>query len=190
MPPLTGFAIAKFPSDILWGAGICYIGSAAFGVTSGAPKLTRNTTYTNIDFDGKHAPIKGLDRAMHGEPTMAFTMLELGDATTGNQLATLEVGSTAATVTTTTTVTPASSGRLVAAGSYKTDFRVLWERGAAGSGVFFAVHFPVALFTKYDISGQAKGESQIAVEVVGRLDMSTAAITDAAYNFEFRTTLP
>lgn len=190
MPALTGFSITKFPSDILYDAGIVYIGSAAFGVTKGAPKLSHNTTFTNVGFDGKHAPIKGLDRQMHGEPVISFTMLELGGATTGNQLAKLSPGSAAVTVSTTTTVTPAKSGILVATGSYTTDFRVIWEQGAAGSGLYFAVHFPVGLFTKYDIAGQAGAEAQISVEVAGRLDLTTAAINDPAFNFEYRTALP
>lgn len=190
MPPLTGFTLAKFPSDILYDAGIVHIGSTPLGVTKGAPKLTHNTSFTNVPFDGKHAPIKGLDREMHGEPVIAFSMIELGDSTTGNQLAKLTPGSTSATVSTTTTVTPAKSGILVASGSYLTDFRVMWERGAAGSGVYFAVYFPCALVTKWDIAGTPGGEATISVEVAGRIDLATQAINDPAFKFEYRTTAP
>ena len=190
MPPLTGLDITKFPSDILWDVGIVFIGSTKFGVTEGPPRFDPNTTFQQVTFDGQHAPIKGLYRQIHGEPKIAFTMKELGDSTTGNQLAKLEPGSTSAVVSTTTTITPAKSGILVASGSYLTDFRIIWERGAAGSGLFAAVHFAVALVTKYGIQGQNKKEAQIPVEVVGCVDMSTGAITDAAYNLEFRTALP
>ena len=190
MPPLTGLDITKFPSDILYGCGIIFIGSTKSGVTEGEPKWDPNVTFQPVTFDGQHAPIKGLYRQFHGEPKISFTMKELGDATTGNQLAKLEPGSTSATVSTTTTVTPAKSGILVASGSYLTDFRILWERGSSGSGVYFAVHFPVALVTKYGIQGQNKKDAQIPVEVVGCLDMTTAGITDAAYNLEYRTALP
>lgn len=190
MPPLTGFDVTKFPSDILWDCGIVFIGSNKFGVTEGAPKWDPNATFQQVTFDGQHAPIKGLYRMIHGEPKISFTMKELGGASSGNQLAKLEPGSTSATVSTTTTVTPAKSGILVAAGSYQTDLRVIWEQGAAGSGLYFAVHFAVALFTKYGLQGQSKKEAMIPVEVVGCIDMTTAGITDAAYNLEYRTALP
>lgn len=188
--PVHGLTIANFPADILYGEGVVYIGSAKFGVTKGPPKWNPNRTFENIGFDGKYAPIKGLDRPMNGEPSLAFTMLEIGDSTTGNQIVKFEPGLTTATVSTTITKTPALSGALVAAGSYAADVRVIWERGAAASGNYFAVYFPVGLFNKYDISGQDKKEALIAVEVVGRLDLATQQITDAAYKYEYRTTLP
>lgn len=190
MPALTGLDITKFPSDILWDCGIIFHGTAKFGVTEGPPRFDPAETFDPVTFDGMHAPIKGLYRQLNGAPTMAFTMKELGNSTTGNQIAKLEPGSTSAIVSTTETITPAKSGILVASGSYVTDFRAIWERGAANSGVYFAIRFPVALYRKYSIQGQNKKEAQIAVEVVGCLDLSTKAIADAAYELEYRTALP
>jgi hypothetical protein len=190
MPALTGFVLTKFPSDILYDAGIVYHGATPFGVTEGPPKFDPGETFDQITFDGQHAPIKGLYRQLHGAPTMAFTMKEFGQSTTGAQVGKVEPGSTTATVSTTETITPAKSGILVASGSYVPDFRVIWERGAAGSGLYFAVHFAVALYRKYGIQGQNKKEAQIPVEVVGCLDMATASINDPAYNLEYRTALP
>lgn len=191
--PLSGFDIANFPLDILYGTGVVFVGDEAIGVTEGAPKVTFNRTFDNITFDGKHSPIKGIDRVVHGEPVIAFTMKELGNATTGGQVAILEAGGTSATSGDTppvTAITPPVSGALLASGGYLTDFRVLWERGACGSGSYFAVYFACALVQKWDISGQNAKEAQISVEVAGRIDVATQDINEAAYVLEYRTDLP
>jgi hypothetical protein len=186
---LNGITIANFPSDIILDAGVIYAGSTKVGVTKGAPKFNPNRTFENIEFDGKYAPVKLLDRAMNGEPSIAFTMLELGGASTGNQLAKIEPGATVVTATGTTTYTPLASGALLVAGSYVADFRIVWERGNQG-GNYFAVHFPVGFVHKYDIAGANKGEGMVNVEIVGRIDMSTGVASDPAYTLELRTALP
>ena len=187
---LTGITIANFPADIILDSGVVFIGATKFGVTRGEPKFTPNRSIQNIEFDGKHAPIRGIDRFMHGEPSLAFTMMELGGTGTGNQIDRLEPGNTDATVTTVITHTMAPGGGLVAAGSYVTDLRAIWERGTSASNLFFAVLFPVALCTKYELGGQNRGEGLISVEFVGRLDLATQTTSDAAYKLEYRTTLP
>lgn len=189
---LSGLTIANFPADILLDSGVVFVGSTKLGVTRGEPKFTPNRTITNIEFDGKHAPIKGIDRLMHGEPVIAFTMLELGGTGTGNQIDKLEPGNADATVGTIITHTPAPGGGLIAAADLVADLRVIWERGNSTGALpkYFAVLFPVALCTKYDIGGQNRGEGLIAAEFVGRVDMATGATSDAAYKLEYRTALP
>jgi hypothetical protein len=186
--PLNGLIPANFPSDVLYDAGILMIGSSKFGVTKGPPKWAPNRTFENMAFDGKYAPVKGADRIMHGECSLSFSMLELGNATTGNQILTLEPGATLATATGTTTYTPQSSGTLLAAGAYIADFRAIWERG--NSAGYFAVHLPVALCMKYDIAGTDKSEAMVSVEMVGRIDLATQPMSAAPYTLEYRAALP
>ena len=120
---LSGVNIANLPTDTLFDAGIVMVGSTKIGVTRGAPKFNPNRTWENIAFDGKFAPVKGLDRPMHGEPSLSFTMLELGGASSGNQLPKIEPGSTLATVAApstpgTLTATPSNTGGTLTAGTY------------------------------------------------------------------------
>lgn len=184
---LSGINITNLPADTLLDSGVFYIGSTPFGVTRGAPKFNPNRTWENITFDGKFAPVKGLDRPVNGEPVFSGTMLELGGATTGNQLPKLEPGSTAVTVGPVTTYTPIVAGALLAAGNYITDLRILFQRAG---GNYAAVYMPVALCNKYDLAGQNKGEALINVEFVGRIDLATQTVADAAYQIELRTSLP
>lgn len=119
---ISGYS-ANLPADTIFDAGIIMLGSTKLGVTRGAPKFTPNRTYENITFDGKYANLKGLDRPMHGEPSLAFTMLEFGGASTGNQIPKLEPGATLATVAApatpgTLTATGAITGGTLAAGTY------------------------------------------------------------------------
>jgi hypothetical protein len=294
---MNGINIANFPSDILYNPGLVYIGSGKFGATSGPPKFTASRTVENIPFDGKYADVKGLDRVMHGNASIAFTMIELGNAPTGNQLPVFEPGVTNATTSapgapgtitpvgaitggtlaagsyfykvvavslggdsvasaeatgtvasgtsgsvaltvaavtgatgykwyrgtaagleslyfssvgptftdiggagtlgtpniatnSTITYTPQSAGALVAVGAYVTDFRILWERGAEGSGKYFAIRFPVALCTKFAVEGQDKKNALIPVEFTARLDLTSGNTTDAPYVLEYRTSTP
>lgn len=110
--PLSGFVNANFPSDILYNAGIVFAGSTRIGVTKGPPKFSTNRTFNNVDFDGKYASLVGLDRPSHGDPSLAFTMLEVGPAATGNQILKLEPGATLASAS-----APATPGTLTATGS-------------------------------------------------------------------------
>lgn len=296
--PLSGLTPASFPLDILYNAGTVYSGSTRLGVTKGPPKWNPNRSVSNIDFDGKYAPGIGLDRMAHGEPSIAFSMLEIGPAATGNQILKLEPGATLATATapatpgtitptpsitggaltagtyfykvtalnaggeslasaevsstvasgiagsialaisavatatayrwyrgtgaglenvyyqsasnaftdvggastlgtppaggsgSTTTYTPKSSGALLAIGEYVPDFRVLWERGFDGSGLYFAVYMPYALCGKYGIEGQDAKEAMIPVEFLGRINPATQVLTAPAYVLEYRNSLP
>lgn len=188
MTQLTGLNITNFPLDILYEAGTVFLGSTPFGTTKGPPKFNPNKGYENVEFDGKYTNVKLLDRVKQGNPTISFTMLELGNSTSGAQVATLEPGFTTATVGAVITKTPQPSGQFVANGSYVTDLRVMWERGFNGSATYFAVYFPWALCMKYDLSGQDKKEGLIAVEFEAR--SLAAGLTAAPYVLEYRTTTP
>lgn len=192
--PLSGYS-TNTPGDILKNPAMVAIGFTTIGVTRGGVKFETGVQYENPDFDGKHAPIYLLDRKIHTGAKCSFTMIEFGDAATGAQTAKLEPGSTAATVTATatgavTTVTPLTAGGFLASGQYQSNFRLIWDRGiGAGSQRYFCILFAKALFVKYSITGAGTGEATIDVEVEARKDMSSGAVTDAAYALEFRELL-
>lgn len=185
---LTGYVNANFPVDILLDSGVIYIGSTKFGVTKGAPKFTPNRTWDNIGFDGKFAAVKLLDRPVNGTPVISLTAIEFGPLATGNQVSRYEPSSVTSSVTSVVTYTPVAAGALLATGGYLTDLRVIWERPTAGT--YFAVYFPFALCTKYELAGVDHGNPTIAAEFEGRLDLSTGAVTDPAYKLEYRSVLP
>lgn len=193
---LTGYQ-TTLPSDVLLDTGVLKIGAALIGVTRGAPKFDPAFTVENLGFDGKHAPILGLDRKFHGESLITATILEFGPAASGNQIARLEPGSVAVdsgtTPNTITTITPQAGGSLYVAGNYVSDLRLIFERGiAAGASVrkYAAIHMAKAFCRKWDLQGQDKSEAIINVEFVGRKDMSTGTTADATYSIILYETLP
>lgn len=186
---LNAFSVTNFPLDIVYSTGVIFSASAKLGATSGPPKFVPNTTYDNIDFDGKYTSVAGLDRIMHGDAVLSCTMLEMGQAATGSQITVYQPGEALVSVTALSTHTPAAGGTLVAAGSLIADFRVIWERGSEGSGNYFAVYMPFALCTKFGVDGQDKKNALIPVEFTSRLT-SGLALNIAPYKLEFRTTLP
>src|SRR4051794_4724849 len=136
---LTGYA-ATLPDDTMMDSGILQVGSAIIAATKGEPEFDPAFVVENFDFDGKQAPIKGLDRRFNGESKVSATIFQFGPAASGAQLAKIEAGSSEATTGTTpntiTTVTPKVGGALYASGDYLTDFRLIFERGiTAGAGV-------------------------------------------------------
>jgi hypothetical protein len=121
--PLSGLNIVSLPADILYNTGTVFAGSVPIGVTKGPPKFTNNRTFNNVEFDGKYAGVLGLDRVINGDPTISFSMLEIGPAATGNQILKFEPGATLATATApatpgTITPTPSITGGALTAGTY------------------------------------------------------------------------
>ena len=189
--PLTGLDTTNFPQDTIYEAGVVYIGADPIGVTVGGIKWNPGKSYMQPGFDGKQASYAEMDRPIYGESTISFMMQEIGDSTTGNQIAKLEPGASTASAGTppVETITPKAGGGFLATGDYATNVRLLFERGAQGSGKYVAVLFPKALCTKYDVSTQPGKEGQVSVEFSARLPL-TAAINAAPYQIEYRTDIP
>ena len=185
--PLTGYT-ANLPTDVLIDSGVLYFGSVVIGVTDGAPKFDPKRNYHQVNFDGKHAPVRLLDRIIHDEAVISATLMEFGGAASGNQLAKLEGGATVATVGAVTTTTPVASGTFMAAGAYVVDLRLLFQRGVAGT--YAAIYMPFAICHKWDLQGMNKAEAKISCEFAGRIDLATGNIADPTYRVELRTTLP
>jgi hypothetical protein len=189
---LTGY-LSTLPSDVVFDTGVVYVGSTPIGVTKGPPNIDPAREFDNMDFDGKHAPIKGLDRVFHGPASVKFTLIEAGDATSGNQLPKLEPGGAVASAGTpnVTTITPKAGGAFAAAGDYLTDLRVIYERGVGtGTKRYFAVYLPCSLVKSWKAVGENKKVAKFDVEVEGRKDMASGTTADATYKLELREALP
>jgi len=193
---LNGY-LSTFPSDVLFDNGIIRIGSVNWGVTKGPSSFTPNSTTVNSDFDGKTVPLKGLDRTFHGEPVIQFTGLELGPAASGNQIAKLLPQSTEATTGSTpntkTTITPVAGNQFLAASSYITDFRLIFQRAIApGAGIksYCALHLPIALIIEWGpLQGVNKDHPTYSCKVAGRQDPAVDT-QSACYNIELLESLP
>lgn len=193
MSPLTG-RTTNTNTDVILNPGVVYIGATPIGVTRGGVQFDPGHEFENIDFDGRQAPLYLGDRKYNGVPKLTFKMIEMGDASTGNQAAKLEVGSSAASAGSpnVTTVTPAVGGSFLAAGDYQSNVRVIFDRGAGtGTKRYLAVLFAKAFVAKYSLAGGAtRGEAEISVEIEGRKDMASGTIGDAAYVIEYREATP
>lgn len=170
---LAGLVPANFPSDILYDAGITMIGSTKFGVTRGAPKWDPNETVDNIAFDGKYSPLKGADRVIHGEPTLSFTMLELGPAATGNQISRLVPGATSATV-----AAPATPGTVTATGSI--------TGGSLTAGIYY--YKVTAVNAGGESLASAEATGTVASGAAGSVALSLTAVSGATSYRYYRGT--
>jgi hypothetical protein len=192
--PLNGY-LSTLPSDLLLLPAIIRIGSTNIGVTRGGAKWDPGHEFENVDFDGKQGDIYLLDRKFHGVPKFSATLLEYGDATTGNQIAKLEPGSTSASAGSpnVTTITPAPGGAFLASGDYQSAVRMCWDRGV-GSGTkrYTCILFDKALFARYSIAGEggSRKEATIDMEIHAKLDASSNALGVASYKIELREALP
>lgn len=190
--PITGY-LPTLPSDVLLLPGVLRIGSTNVGVTRGGGSFDPGWEIENTDFDGKQGPIKLLDRKFHGAPKLSATLIEFGDATTGDQIPKLENTSSSASAGSpnVTTITPDAGGPYIATGDYIANLRWIFDRGiGAGTERYCVLHLASALCTKYSISaeGGSRREAEIAVEFEGRVVPGTVA--DAAYVIELREALP
>lgn len=193
---LTGY-LTTLPTDVLLDTGILRVGATNIGSTRGAPKFDPVFTVENLNFDGKHAPIMGLDRKFYGESFFSATIIEFGPAASGNQIAKLETGiasvDTGTTPNTLTTLTPRAGGVLYVTGDYLVNVRLIFERGVvAGASIkkYAAVNFPAAIVRKWDLQGQDKESAIIGVEIAARKNMASGTTADAPYLIELHESLP
>ena len=77
--PDTGYN-TNTPSDILLDTGVLSMNGTVIGVSRGGLRFTPGIELRNIDYDGKKAPVRGLDRIVNRMPQFTGTMLEVGAA--------------------------------------------------------------------------------------------------------------
>ena len=192
---LNGFT-TDLPTDVILDSGVVFDGTSAIGAIVGGVRFDPGKEIRNVEYDGKRSNVQGLDRVVGWDPMLAFTMIEFGDTTSGDQVRLLEGGSTNATtghqstlMGTIKTFTPKAAGSMYAAGDYLTNIRVLFERTGGG---YAEVHFPIALCTKWDLAGADKNEAKVNVEMRPRLSQADAAASPGKcpYEIVLRSKLP
>ena len=168
--PNSGFLVT-LPADVLLDTGVLYLNSdTPFGVSDGGIAFDPGVQRENVEFDGKFAPVEGLDRTISATPKISGKLIEASDT----KLEKLEAGSTNAVVSGVTTITPLGMGELYAAGTYitGTGARVAYRRGGGG---FAIVKFPIALITVWKVGpGGANKRAQIDFEIEARQDSAAA----------------
>lgn len=196
--PPTGYT-ANLVNDIVKDAGKIVIGGATFGILKGGARFDPGWEIQNlaVGLDAVDAPIYLLDRKIHGEPVLSFTIVELGPSTHGNQVAKLEAGAssvdTGTTPATKTTITPKAGRTLYAAGDYLSDVYLVATRtiaAAASVKGYPSIHFAKALVRKWDLQTMDKDKVSINVEIAGRKDMAAGTLADAAFDLVFWETAP
>lgn len=173
----------QLPTDVILDSGILYFGASpgtAFSAQRGGLKWDPGEEKRQIEFDGQHSGVAGLDRTTFWKaklsgnflqvPVAAWSQLEPGAA-----LATVAGGPAGATQ-----VQPKSAGVLYAAGDYLANARIAFMRG---DGTYFQIRMPKAVVVKWDLSGTEKEEGLYAIEIEARLDMTVSGNTPATPPF-------
>lgn len=170
MPAIQGMG-ATLPDDVILDSAVLKIGGAIYGVSSGDITTNLAHTFENVDFDGKIFPIVGLDRRSPGVPFFEGTFIEIN----ATKAADLEPGSTAATVDTVTTITPAAAGDLLPEAAYTEDVSVTVRRGGGGLA---AIKFAFALVYGDSVLGKnnAKGEVHLRFEARQAADAANLGV--------------
>lgn len=193
MSPLIGHT-TNFPNDVLLDMGILMVGTSVLGVTKGPPQFSPEIELAMSEFDGMHAPLKGMDRFFYGPAQISATIMEFGDSATGNQLAKLFPGSSTATAgsPSVTTITPKAGGGFLASGDYLTDFRMIFQRGiSTGLKQYFAIYFPVGLvLPTFTLQGEPRKYAQAPITIAARKDASSGNVYDAPFKLELREAVP
>lgn len=183
------------PNDFLASPAIIRVGSTNKGVTRGGVKWDPGWEVQNIEFDGMHAPVYGMQRKFYGQAKLSFTLLDLGLAATGNQIAMVEAASAAASTGSpnVTTITPEDGGTLFDSDNVLSSVRAIWDRGV-GSGTtrYFCILLSKAYVMKWSLndSGNVRDVATYDVELCALKDMSSGTLNDAPYAYEYREALP
>lgn len=179
-PPLNSYD-DQFPSDVRLSSGILCIGDDKFGGTLGGIQFNPNREIVNLDFDGKRAPIAGLDRTARRRGVLSGTAQKLGVS----DLEAFEPGgSSDSGWSGGAAYIPAKAGPLYAEGMYLENVRAVWERG---DGTLFQIRFPKAIITTWQSADNGDQAAGIQFEIEARVDMSAegASPSDAGYVFEY-----
>jgi len=127
------------------------------GVTRGGLRYVPGHELRNIPYDGKMAPVKGLDRITNRVPQIVGTFLQ---ATNVNIMSRYEPGGA-------TPETLQDSGVFFESGDYITNLAIVFKRS---DGSTFGWNFANAICQTYEAQGQAaEGELEISATFEARL---------------------
>lgn len=172
-------------SDVLLGQGsfLC-IGSTIFGVSVGGLSFDPGTKWVNLNFDGKIAPVQGLDYLEESAPKITGKFLQYGTGSIG----TFEPGGLAsfASVPPTGNYTPVSGAALLLNGAYLVGVRLGFP---TTNGQFEGFRFPVAYVSKYTVKTDGKKPAEIDATFTAVLH-ATASLNSQPYDIFRVNTLP
>jgi hypothetical protein len=183
--PLSGYT-SSLPTDVLLDSGTLYIGGSVLAATRGGLQFNPTKEMRNIEFDGKRAAIKGLDRVTSAVPTISGTVIELSPS----DIAVIEPGSTSSSAASgITRYTGKAMGTLYVSNDYLSDVKCIWERGSGG---YVQVRFASAIVKSWQMSGTDNEEATIQLEIEARIDMSVTGntVSGLPYSIDYFTTAP
>jgi hypothetical protein len=163
---------ATTPDDLVLNVAVLYVSGSIVGVTPSGTKFGLSKGGLDFDpgrkdreieFDGKRAPVQGLEYPIDYDSQMKFKVIVFG----ANQVDTLEPGST----TNGDVITPISCSTLYPISGYLTDVRAA---SVSGDGGLFIVHFPVARVISWKLDSKDKQESMLDIVLKAYLDATEA----------------
>lgn len=191
-PPFNAYT-ANMPNTIGLDTAVFYIGATPLGVTDGGQKFDPKKTFLNIQFDGKRAPIAGLDRVTKFESEITAKFLQC-DISAFLQYEAGSVSSSGSTGNVIMTQVMQSASQLIPVGSLLQNLRCAWKLGnTSGSGfVYKQVRFYRALVTKYTAAWKDNGSMEIDATFAARLDLTVSGLTtdSAPYLIEDLSSFP
>jgi hypothetical protein len=192
-PPFNAYT-ANMPNEIGLDTAVFYIGSTPLGVTDGGQKFDPKKTFLNINFDGKRAPIAGLDRVTKFESEITAKFLQC-DISAFLQYEAGSVSSSGSVGNVIMIQTIQSASQLIPLGSLLQNFRCIWKLGSTtGTAPFIyrQVRFYRALVTKYTAAWKDNGSMEIDATFAARLDLTVSGLTtdSAPYIIEDLNSVP
>lgn len=167
----------RLPTDMILDTGILQADITTpgtletIGVSRGGLNFDPGSENHEVEYDGRRAPVMGLDRKVFMRPKITGTMLLAGP----KDLRLYEFGGTGSGNV--VTVKPANV--FLIAGDYH-KFALIFSRsgyGATSPGTV-TITFPVGLVMSYSIAGKDKDEGELAVEIEARQNRDDAGSSD------------
>ena len=168
---MNGYS-ATTPTDLILDSGQLRILNSIIGITRGSLRFDTGQEIRNVEFDGKRAPIAGLDRRIMSRPTITCTLLE----TNPTKIAQLMPGSASVTVSDVTTITPPAANAFLTS---LDSVRAIFQRS---NGRFWEFRLIRAMPIWGGIEGADADEAGLPVTFEGRvIGTDATTILDAGY---------
>lgn len=157
-----GFTAAT-KSNTISGPGVLLHAGRLLGVSRGPATFTPGKQIRNMEFDGKQTDLAGADVIDGYASTIAGTFLEASDA----NLSMLEHGAVLSAAPD-PVLTPLAAGSFFdAETNYAKDVQLILRRG---DGKYISIEFDYALVSEYSVKPAAKGEAEVSLTFMARLN--------------------
>lgn len=171
---------ADTSSHLLIGPAVVYRAGVPWATSRGGVRVERFQEIRQVEFDGRRAPVGGLDRVVSYGIRVTGTFLELNVTHAQRH----EFGVTASVVGQVSTITTrGGDSAFFPSGAYVSDLLVVVERA---DNTLVGFRIPKVLVT-YSIGGGDKAEVGIDTSFEARQDLTVVGVTSAPYTIEFDT---